>query len=160
MSPGESEFLKNKLEYFKDLRIIKKCESPWAAPILLVKKKNGELHLVVDYRKLNKVTRKDTYLLPHIDELLDCLGKASVFSTLDMCSGFYQIVVDPDSREKIAFVTKYGTYQYNRLPMDLCNSLATFQRLVDIIFSGLICDCMVAYVDDLNIYSNVNNDHF
>jgi Reverse transcriptase (RNA-dependent DNA polymerase) len=127
ISPGESEFLEKELGHFEKLGIIEKCESPWAAPILLVKKKNGELRLVVDYRKLNAITRKDAYPLPRINELLDCLGKATIFSALDMRSGFYQIEVDPDSREKTAFVTKYRTYQYNRLPMGLCNSPATFQ---------------------------------
>ena len=82
------------------------------------------------------------------------------FSTLDICSGFYQISVDPESHEKTVFVTKYGIYQYNRLPMGLCNSPATFQRLVDIVFAGLIRECTVAYVDDLNIYSNDLRNHF
>src|SRR5579871_4420920 len=109
----ELEFLQKELDHFKNLGIIKKYESPWAAPILFIKKKNSELHLVVDYCKLNKVTRKDAYPLLRIDELLDSLGNMAVFSTLDMHSGFYQIEVDPKSHEKTVFVTKYGTYQYN-----------------------------------------------
>src|SRR5579871_1378804 len=109
----ELEFLQKELDYFENLGIIKKCESPWAAPILFIKKKNGELSLVINYRKLNKVTRKDAYPLPRINELLDSLGNAAIFSILDMCSGFYQIEVDPKSHEKIVFVMKYGIYQYN-----------------------------------------------
>src|SRR5579871_1704587 len=93
----ESEFLQKELDHFENLGIIEKCESPWATPILFVKKKNGELHLVIDYCKLNKVTRKDAYPLPRIDELLDSLGNAAVFSTLDMYLRFYQIEVDPES---------------------------------------------------------------
>src|SRR5579871_4288518 len=112
LAPKESEFLQKELDHFENLGIIEKCKSPWAAPILLVKKKNGELRLVVDYRKLNKITRMDTYPLPRINELLDCLGKATIFSALDMRSGFYQISIDKDSHEKTGFVTKFGTYQY------------------------------------------------
>src|SRR5579871_4338047 len=91
LSPGESEFLKNELVHLEKLRIIEKCESPWAAPILLVKKKNGKLCLVVDYHKLNKITQIDTYPLPRINELLDYLGKVTIFSTLDIYLRFYQI---------------------------------------------------------------------
>src|SRR5579871_3928920 len=156
----ESEFLQKELDYFKNLGIIEKYESPWATPILFIKKKNGKLCLVVDYHKLNKITRKNAYPLPRIDELLDSLGNVAVFLTLDMCSGFYQIEVDPESREKTAFVIKYRTYQYNRLPMGLCNSPAIFQCLVDIIFARSLRNYMVAYIDDLNIYSKMNNDHF
>src|SRR5579871_4228617 len=130
----ESEFLQKELDHFKNLSIIEKYESPWAAPILFIRKKNGELCLVVNYHKLNKVTRKDAYPLPRIDELLDSLGNAAMFSTLDMHSGFYQIEVDPESHEKTAFVMKYRIYQYNQLPMGLYNSPAIFQHLIDIIF--------------------------
>src|SRR5579871_275872 len=100
LAPKESEFLQKELDYFENLGIIEKCESPWATPILFIKKKNSELCLVVDYHKLNKVTRKDAYPLLRINELLDSLGNVAVFSTLDMCLGFYQIEVDPESHEK------------------------------------------------------------
>src|SRR5579871_6729633 len=160
LAPKESEFLQKELDHFENLGIIEKCESPWATPILFIKKKNGKLRLVVDYHKLNKVTRKDAYPLPRIDELLDSLGNMTMFSTLDMCSGFYQIEVDLKSHEKTAFVMKYGTYQYNQLPMGLCNSPAIFQYLVDIIFAGSLRNYMVTYIDDLNIYSKTNNNHF
>src|SRR5579871_597613 len=160
LAPKESEFLQKELDHFKNLGIIEKYESPWATPILFIKKKNSELHLVVDYRKLNKVTRKDAYPLPRIDELLDSLGNIAVFLTLDMRSGFYQIEVDPESHEKIVFITKYRTYQYNQLSMGLCNSPAIFQHLVDIVFARSLRNYMVAYIDDLNIYSKMNNDHF
>ena len=89
LSPRESEFLKKELVYLENLGIIEKYESPWAAPILLVKKKNDELYLVVNYCKLNKITQMDAYPLPRINKLLDCLGKVTIFSALDMCSGFY-----------------------------------------------------------------------
>src|SRR5579871_1398163 len=160
LAPKESEFLQKELDYFENLSIIKKCENPWATPILFIKKKNSKLHLVVDYCKLNKVTRKDTYPLPRIDELLDSLGNMAMFLILDMYSGFYQIEVDPKSHEKTAFIMKYGIYQYNQLPMSLCNSPATFQHLVNIIFAGSLRNYIVTYIDDLNIYSKINNNHF
>src|SRR5579871_6768749 len=104
LAPKESEFLQKELDHFENLGIIEKYESPWAAPILFIKKKNSELCLVVDYCKLNKITRKDIYSLPKINELLDSLENAAMFSTLDMCSGFYQIEVDSESCEKTVFI--------------------------------------------------------
>ena len=115
---------------------------------------------MVYYYKLNKITRKDIYPLLRINKLLDSLGNIAVFLILDIYLGFYQIEVDSKSCEKTAFVMKYGTYQYNRLSMSLCNSPATFQHLVDIIFAGSLRNYMVTYINNLNIYSKMNNDHF
>ena len=126
LAPKESEFLQKELDHFKNPGIIKKYESPWATPILFVKKKNSKLYLVVDYHKLNKVTRNDTYSLLRINELLDSLRNMAVFSILDMYSGFYQIEVDPESHEKIVFIIKYRIYQYNQLSIGLYNLLAIF----------------------------------
>lgn len=100
--------------------------SLWTAPILLVPKKNGDLRLVVDYRKLNKVTKKDAYPLPHVDDLVNAIGKAMMFSALDMHSGFHQVLLDPESSEKTGFVTRFGTYKYITMLMGLMNAPATF----------------------------------
>lgn len=118
-----------------------------------------EYRLVIDYRKLNAVTKLDSYSLPRIDDLLDTLGKATIFSALDMTSGFHQIPMEEDSIEKTAFTTKFGNYKYVTLPMGLCNSPSTFQRLVDIAFRPLLNKFLVCYVDDLNVYSNSNEEH-
>ncbi|KAG0777229.1 hypothetical protein G6F21_013409 [Rhizopus arrhizus] len=115
--------------------------------------------MVIDYRKLNTVTKKDSYPLPRIDDLLDTLGKAKIFSALDMRAGFHQVPVEESSKEYTAFTTKFGTYHYNMLPMGLVNSPATFQRLIDLCFRPLLNKCLVAYIDDLNVYSQNPYEH-
>ncbi|KAG1252299.1 hypothetical protein G6F65_017981 [Rhizopus arrhizus] len=119
ISPLEAEHLQKELNKYCKLGVISPSNSPWAAPVILVKKKNGDYRMVIDYRKLNAKTKKDAYPLPRIDDLLDTLGKAKVFSALDMRSGFHQVPLDEDSKEFTAFTTKYGTYHYNTLPMGL-----------------------------------------
>ena len=138
MSPIEAEYLQKELEKYIKLGVITPSNSPWAAPIILVKKKNGEYRMAIDYRKLNAVTKKVAYPLPRIDDLLDTLGKAKVFSALDIRAGFHQVPMEESSKELTAFTTKFGTYHYNTLPMGLVNSPATFQRLIDLCFRSLI----------------------
>ncbi|KAG1445529.1 hypothetical protein G6F55_011924 [Rhizopus delemar] len=159
LSPIESEYLQKELEKYCKLGVIAPSNSPWSAPVILVKKKNGEYRMVIDYRKLNAVTKKDSYPLPRIDDLLDTLGKAKVFSALDMRAGFHQVPMEEESKELTAFTTKFGVYHYNTLPMGLVNSPATFQRLIDLCFRPLLNKCLVAYIDDLNVYSNDDHEH-
>ncbi|KAG1136361.1 hypothetical protein G6F37_012077 [Rhizopus arrhizus] len=159
ISPLESEHLQKELEKYCKLGVISPSNSPWAAPVILVKKKNGDYRMVIDYRKLNAKTKKDSYPLPRIDDLLDTLGKAKIFSALDMRSGFHQVPLEEASKDFTAFTTKYGTYHYNTLPMGLVNSPATFQRLIDLCFRPLINKCLVAYIDDLNVYSFSEQEH-
>ncbi|KAG0925429.1 hypothetical protein G6F30_013366 [Rhizopus arrhizus] len=132
LSPIEAKYLEQEIDKYCKLGVISPSNSPWAAPVILVKKKNGEYRMVIDYRKLNAVTKKDSYPLPRIDDLLDTLGKASIFSALDMRAGFHQVPLEEESKELTAFTTKYGVYHYNTLPMGLVNSPATFQRLIDL----------------------------
>ncbi|KAG1033667.1 hypothetical protein G6F43_013536 [Rhizopus delemar] len=119
LSPIEADYLQKELDKYCKLGIISPSNSPWAAPVILVKKKNGDYRMVIDYRKLNTVTKKDSYPLPRIDDLLDTLGKAKIFSALDMRAGFHQVPVEESSQEYTAFTTKFGTYHYNMLPMGL-----------------------------------------
>ena len=129
--------------------VIEPSTSPWAAGIVLVKKKDGSTRFCVDYRKLNAATIKDSYPLPRIDESLDHLSGARLFSTLDMCSGYWQVEVDPTDRPKTAFVTKKGLFQFKVMPFGLCNAPATFERLVETILSGLQWEICLIYLDDI-----------
>ena len=134
--------------------VIQPSTSPWASPIILVKKKDGKYRFCVDYRKLNSVTQKDAHPLPRIDDLLDSLHGSVMFSTLDLRSGYWQINMHPDDREKTAFATPDGLWKFLRMPFGLSNACATFQRALEIVLSGLTLDTCLCYFDDIIIPSN------
>lgn len=133
--------------------IVQESQSPYASPILLVKKKNGEERLCVDYRALNRITIKDKYPLPRIDDLLDGLKGRKFYTSLDLASGYHQIPVDKDSISKTAFVTPDGHYEYTRMPFGLVNAPAVFQRSMNKILGALRFSTALAYLDDVLIPS-------
>ena len=103
--------------------VVSPSVSPWASPIVLVPKKDGTTRFCVDFRRLNAITKKDVYPLPQIEDILDTLGRAKYFTTLDLSAGYWQIQLDASSKEKTAFITHCGLFQFNRMPFGLCNAV-------------------------------------
>ena len=139
--------------------IISPSDSPWSAPVVVAKKKDGKFRFCVDYRQLNKVTIKDQFPLPRIDDLLDTFGKAKYFTTLDLTCGYWHVEVKPEDRKKTAFITNEGLYEFNVMPFGLTNAPATFQRLMNKIFRSHINKFLVIYLDDTNIFSETFEEH-
>ena len=132
--------------------------SPWAAPMVLVPKKNGTLRICIDYRKLNAVTRPDPFPIPRIDDLLDGMSSAKCITTLGLARGYWKVPRDPASREKTAFSTDFGKYEFRVMPFGLVGAPATFQRLMNELF-GDLHGKVAAYMNDLAIYSMTWEDH-
>jgi len=128
-TPREAETAKVRRQLEAD--VIEPTSSEWGFPVVLVPKKDGTLRFCVDYRLLNVVTKKDSYLLPRMDECIDSLGEATIFSTLDCNAGYWQVAIAPEDREKTAFVCHECACQYKRTPFGLTNDPATFQRALD-----------------------------
>lgn len=143
----------------RSLGFIRPSNSPWATPCLLVPKKNGKDRMVVDYRELNKVTKKDAYPLPRLDELLDFLGKAAWFSSVDCMQGYYQVPMEESSIPKTAFVTPHGLYEYTVMAQGLCGSPSTYQRLMDQVLRDHIGIRCFVYLDDIIIFSPTLEQH-
>ena len=139
--------------------VIRPSASPWSSPVLLLEKPNGEFRFCVDYRRLNAETKKDAYPLPRIDETLDALGNATWFSTLDLQSGFWQIPVREQDQEKTAFATHHGHWEFRVLPFGLANSPASFQRLMDLVLSGLHWTHCLVYMDDVVVFAPTVEEH-
>ena len=139
--------------------VIQPSSSPWASPIVLVGKKDWSLRYCVDYRKVNGVTRKDAYPLPRVDDTLDTLSGSKWFSTLDLLSGYWQVEVDEKDREKTAFCTPDGLFEFKVMPFGLCNAPATFQRLMDMVLAGLQWTNCLVYIDDIVVIGKTFPEH-
>lgn len=164
LPPVFKEEINKQVQQLLDNDIVIHSKSPWSSPLLLVPKKPGRdgqkrWRMVNDFRKLNQVTIKDAFPLPRIEDILDQLGKSEYFSTLDLASGYHQVLVDPRDRPKTAFSTPLGHFEYKRMPFGLSGAPATFQRIMNHILTGLQgIDCFV-YLDDIVIYGASLNQH-
>jgi hypothetical protein len=146
-----SEMLKN--------GVIQLSNSPWSSPVVLVKKKSGEYRFCVDYRRLNAVSKRDVYPLPRIDDVFDRLAGANYFSTLDLANGYWQVPVAERDRQKTAFVTPDGLFEFKRMPFGLANAPATFQRLMDQVLNRHKWTACLVYLDDILVFGKTFEEH-
>lgn len=154
------EEVKDLLKDMQNKDVIEPSFSPWASPIVLVRKKDGSTRFCVDYRRLNDITKKDCYPLPRIDDTLDTLSGNEWFSTLDLKSGYWQVELHPEDREKTAFTTGgQGLWQFKVMPFGLCNAPATFERLMETVLRGLSPESCLVYLDDIIIVGRDFNEH-
>jgi transposase InsO family protein len=159
LSPAETEEVRKTLSELLQRGYIEPSSSPYGAPVLFVSKKDGSLRMVQDYRFLNKITIKNRYPLPRIDDLLDKIGGSTHFSSIDLRSGYHQIRITDEDVPKTAFRTPFGHYQFKVLSFGLTNAPATFQRVMNDVFSQFVGNFMVVYLDDILIYSKSAEEH-
>ena len=139
--------------------VIRPSSSPYASPVTLVPKKDGTTRFCVDYRKLNSVTVRDQYPLPQIQDIFDQIGGSTIFSTLDLKAGYWQLPMEEELIAKTAFRCHMGHYEFLRMPFGLTNAPSVFQRTMDKVLASLIGKCVMVYIDDIVIYSENMDDH-
>ena len=159
MAPTELKELKSQLQELLDKGFIRPSVSPWGAPVLFVKKKYGTLRMCIDYRQINKVTVKNKYPLPRIEDLFDQLKGAGVFSKIDLRSGYYQLRVKEGDVPKTAFRTRYGHYEFLVMPFGLTNAQAAFMDLMNRVFRPYVDQFFVVFIDDILVYSKDAQEH-
>ena len=159
MAATELAELKKQLEELQRIGFIRPSSSPWGAPVLFVKKKDGSMRLCVDYRALNEVTIKNKYPLPRIDDLFDQLKGARYFSKIDLRSGYFQLKIREGDIPKTAFVTRYGQFEFTVMSFGLTNAPAYFMNLMNKVFMDELDKFVVVFIDDILIYSKSIQEH-
>ncbi|GJV62074.1 putative nucleotidyltransferase, ribonuclease H, partial [Tanacetum coccineum] len=151
--------LSEQLQELQDKGFIRPSHSPWGAPILFVKKKDGSFHMCIDYRELNKLTIKNRYPLPRIDDLFDQHQGACYFSKIDLRSSYHQLRVQDDDISKTAFRTRYGHFEFTVIPFGLTNALAVFMDLMNRVCKPYLDKFVIVFINDILIYSKTKEDH-
>ena len=159
MSVPKAIELKEQLTQLLDQGYIRPSVSPWSAPVLFVKKKDGTLRMCIDYRGLNQCTIKNKYPIPRIDELLDRLNGSSIYTKIDLKSGYYQIQIKEEDIPKTGFNTRYGHYEFTVIPFGLTNAPATFNCLMFDIFIKQLDEYVLVFFDDILVYSKNVKEH-
>ena len=159
MALAELKELKEQLQELLDKGFIRPSTSPWGAPVLFVKKKDGTLRLCIDYRELNKVIVKNKYPLPRIDDLFDQLQGAQYFSKIDLRSGYHQLRIREADISKRAFRTRYGHYEFLVMSFGLINAPAAFMDLMNRVFRPYMDQFVVVFIDDILMYSNCMKEY-
>ncbi|KAJ0003805.1 hypothetical protein NQD34_008903 [Periophthalmus magnuspinnatus] len=157
--PQDIEAVRRHLRELLEAGVIRESSSPFSSPVVVVRKKNGDIRLCIDYRKLNLQTIKDAYALPNLEESFSALSGSKWFSVLDLKSGYYQIEMYEEDKSKTAFVTPLGFWEFNRMPQGVTNAPSTFQRLMERCMGDLHLKEVLVFLDDLIIFSNSLEEH-
>lgn len=158
-SPLENSIIRSEVQSLLTSGCIRPSRSEWSAPVVLVKKKDGTPRFCIDYRQLNNATIKEVYPIPRIDETLDSLASMRYFTTLDFTTGYWKIPIREEDKKKTAFETSDGAFEWNRMPMGLCNAPYTFQRFMDIIMKSMKWTKCLVYLDDIIVFSRTFGEH-
>ncbi|KAK8934991.1 hypothetical protein KSP39_PZI014260 [Platanthera zijinensis] len=160
LAPKEMAELKVQLDELMEQGYVRPSSSPWSAPVLFVKKKDGSMRLCIDYRELNKLTEKNKYPIPRIDDLFDQLVGSSVYSKVDLKSGYYQLRIRECNIPKTAFSTRYGHFEFTVMPFGLTNTPSVFMELMNRTFRDFLDRFVIVFIDDILVYSQCEEDHF
>ena len=155
---NKREVIDKTVDEMLEAGIISRSRSPWSFPVVIVDKKDGSKRFCVDFRKLNQVTKRNSYPLPVIDDILALLGKSKYFSSLDLKSGYWQVSMNEHDNEKTAFACHRGLFEFNVMPFGLSNAPAVFQELMAVVLQG-IGTFAIAYLDDILVFSPTLEDH-
>ncbi|GKD50682.1 putative reverse transcriptase domain-containing protein [Tanacetum coccineum] len=159
LAPSEMQELSNQLQELADRGFIRPSTSPWGAPVLFVKKKDESFKMCIDYRELNKLTVKNRYPLPRIDDLFDQLQGSSTYSKIDLRSVYHQLRVRNEDIPKTAFRTRYGHYEFQVMSFGLTNAFAVFMDLINRICKPYLDKFVIVFIDDILIYSRNKEEH-
>ena len=156
---SQLDIIDEHIQNMREKGIIQEPNSPWSQPLVIVTKKDGSPRFCVDFRKLNSITKKQIFPMPRVDEVLDSLGDACFFTTLDLASGYWQTPMKPSDMEKTAFCTRQGNFEFKVMPMGLVNASYTFQKMMQLVLSGLQWQICMVYLDDVIVYSKSFSQH-
>ncbi|XP_077388164.1 retrovirus-related Pol polyprotein from transposon 412 [Festucalex cinctus] len=159
LAPADIDDVRRHLQQLLEAGIVKESRSPYASPIVVVRKKNGSIRICIDYRTLNSRTIPDQYTVPRIDDVLDCLSGSKWFSVLDLRSGYYQIAMSEEDKEKTAFICPLGFYQFERMPQGITGAPATFQRLMEKAVGDMHLLQVIVYLDDIIVFGKTLEEH-
>ena len=159
ISPNQLAEVKEHLRDLLNKGVIRPSQSNYASPVVLVRKKNGVLRMCGDYRQLNAKVKRDAFPLPRIEESLDVLGGAKMFSTIDLASAYNQVDVAPEDRHKTAFTTPFRLFEHNRMPFGLGGAHGAFQRIMQTIFRDKLLEILIVYLDDIIVFSQDISTH-
>ncbi|GKE91532.1 putative nucleotidyltransferase, ribonuclease H, partial [Tanacetum coccineum] len=159
LAPSELEELSGQLKELQEKGFIRPSSSPWGAPVLFVKKKDGSFRMCINYRELNKLAVKNRYPLPRINDLFDQLQGLQFFSKIDLRSGYHQLRVHEDDILKTAFRTRYGHFEFTVMPFGLTNAPAVFMDLMNRVCRPYLDNFMIVFIDDILIYSKTQEEH-